>query len=1040
MARFIYDVDKITRYIDIHKQFNGGLKTVDTDDALKDIYLREAENVSLSEFNFLEKRYGLHNLKEYAPWVSLSSTSSIVQGYFEYYVDATTVHRIIAIEGNFYIDTGTGFNKINFYGNESIVVNNFASNSLFGTQAPRYIVGSALPSPQPAGQFIQSTNGNVYQSVIVSIDPFTVDWVVVSGGHTFPVTSPGFIQGQYYFDTRTTTYYIWNNVTGFTGTMTAVPPITAIPAEIQSTRPIEGVRLDDKLYIATGTRPIYYKGDGKLYVFPEYEMSDLDIQKRGYNLNSYNIEQDIYGVKTLIKDSSYGPASEINGGVQVGVRSVLVKESVKYPLVPHQFNNGKLTFDLAYHMYQDAVGTYWTLGDNNFSSDVLPGVGWNNSWAKWTLSSGVYTITNKKFELTFHARVLRKPTGTLGSTFYQQVPAKIIFSATTELGASISGSYFTNNFTEYPESLQFGPDALIFPSELVNYPPGGTTSNVINLRGLKIEITDLNAGYFDYLVQFYTTETSYRYAKDFNGDDDRTKLPVKYTEETLTGSVEFENIWVTPEKLEDFNEAPLNTLRVHSCNRVTEHNGRLCFFGNPQHPDYLFFSDIASKEYIPYFYTLQFTNDLQEPVNSVNKFMNILVVQSPSYTWGIKGDSPFPLSELEGQIYQKITINPTIGCIAPHSVKNVRNQLYFLSKEGIFTLRALYAEDNRYNVDPIDRNIYNIVSRDTNAIAAYFDNQYWLNFPTTGETLRYYVDKKAWVKDTYAAWNSFGGVHKYINDSGKLRFITELSQLEGNNSVKIFEIEVDYSLPTDLTKNITSKITTSYLNQNQPFHPKNYKEAKFDFAIQNEYNTSLAELPIIVGSGVETSAYVQFDVSLIDRHFYSITFENTEVTTGASYTVKIDDVIVLHNGTVNDDGFGNLDAIRFMSNKTGVVTVNIAIVNTVTDAETLKLYDSTYDHTVTFNTVVLSEEGTLNIDPIESYTSADVAVPIDLGTRTGNWTFGTSNFGNVIVAVKTVKLSGRGYNSKVSIIEDSKSKWTLESLGITYKVKKARSR
>jgi hypothetical protein len=55
MARFNYDVDKITRYIDIHKQFQGGLKTVDTDDALRDVYLREAENVSLSEFNFIEK-------------------------------------------------------------------------------------------------------------------------------------------------------------------------------------------------------------------------------------------------------------------------------------------------------------------------------------------------------------------------------------------------------------------------------------------------------------------------------------------------------------------------------------------------------------------------------------------------------------------------------------------------------------------------------------------------------------------------------------------------------------------------------------------------------------------------------------------------------------------------------------------------------------------------------------------------------------------------------------------------------------------------
>jgi hypothetical protein len=60
MAKYRYDVDKITRLIDVHKSFPGGLKTVDTDDSLKDVYLREAENISLSEFNFVEKRYGLH--------------------------------------------------------------------------------------------------------------------------------------------------------------------------------------------------------------------------------------------------------------------------------------------------------------------------------------------------------------------------------------------------------------------------------------------------------------------------------------------------------------------------------------------------------------------------------------------------------------------------------------------------------------------------------------------------------------------------------------------------------------------------------------------------------------------------------------------------------------------------------------------------------------------------------------------------------------------------------------------------------------------
>jgi hypothetical protein len=60
MAKFDYDVNTRQRLIDIHKQFKGGLKTVDTDDALGSVFLRQAENISLSEFGFIEKRYGTY--------------------------------------------------------------------------------------------------------------------------------------------------------------------------------------------------------------------------------------------------------------------------------------------------------------------------------------------------------------------------------------------------------------------------------------------------------------------------------------------------------------------------------------------------------------------------------------------------------------------------------------------------------------------------------------------------------------------------------------------------------------------------------------------------------------------------------------------------------------------------------------------------------------------------------------------------------------------------------------------------------------------
>ena len=1014
MARFIYDVDKTTRYIDIHKQFSGGLKTVDTDDALRDVYLREAENVSLSEFNFLEKRYGLHNLKEHAPWASLTSTSAIVQGYFEYYVNPNTVHKIIVIEGNFYIDQGIGFVKLEFFSTEvgtpfvdlssfgiytDNVVNFIVTGTQFGTQSPFFAQNSAsLPTGSYNEQVIYAFNNDSYYawngSVWNLLDPAT------SASDSYPAA--GFVLNNYYYDTRTDRSYRWLNNSGYGGSLT-IMETSLYRADIQTTRSIEGVRIDDKLYIATGTYPVYYKGDGKIYVFPGYIMSDLDISgvngfALGYNLNSTNLETDLTNL----------PLAENTNNIPTKLLNIIPKSNTFLPRIP--YSGGNLQFQISYDLGNNANRNYYNTGFTSVGGITTTNGGSYGSYVDFSGSgSGPFQVTTDKANWILKPVVYKRRATVAGE--YVQVP-----------DAELDYITLTND-----------QNGAVTTREEFDLLPLNSTDPISNMI---VTVKDVETGFWDYKVVLSLFRTGF--VPSFSV----TTIPtVQGPNRVSTATVEFLNVWVTPEELIDYKTEPFISLKTHTCNRITEHNGRLCLFGSTTHPDYLFFSTISAKEYFPYSYSLQFTNEMKEPITAVNKFMNILVVQSPSYTWGIKGDSPFPLSSVEGEIYRKITINPTIGCIAPNSVKNVRNQLYFLSKEGIFTLRALYAEDNRYNVDPIDRNIYNIVPRDTNAISAYFDDQYWLHFPKSGETFRYYVDKKAWVKDIYRSWRTFGGVFKYINESGKLRFITELSQLENGNPVKIFEIEVDYSLPTDLTKNITSKVTTSYLNQNQPFHPKNYKEAKFDFAIQNEYNTSNQKL--LITNYAETVNYVQFNVSLINRHFYSITFEPNEIgTRPAAYTVEVDAVQV-SSGNITETN-GNLSTIRFMSNKTGNVLVKITSTDKIVianmSAASIKLYDSTYDHTVTFNTLVLSEEGTLNIDPIESYTSADVAVPINLGTQMGNWTFGTTNFGNVIVAIKTVKLSGRGYNSKVSIIEESKSKWTLESLGITYKMKKARSR
>jgi hypothetical protein len=102
------------------------------------------------------------------------------------------------------------------------------------------------------------------------------------------------------------------------------------------------------------------------------------------------------------------------------------------------------------------------------------------------------------------------------------------------------------------------------------------------------------------------------------------------------------------------------------------------------------------------------------------------------------------------------------------------------------------------------------------------------------------------------------------------------------------------------------------------------------------------------------------------------------------------------------------------------------------------VYDKTYDPTINFATLVTSEENILNVDyEIENYNKFK-STEIELGSRFGSWEFNKDTFGNSVTVVKTEKLSGKGHNIKVTFVDFSKSKWTLETLGTTYKMRKAR--
>ena len=466
-------------------------------------------------------------------------------------------------------------------------------------------------------------------------------------------------------------------------------------------------------------------------------------------------------------------------------------------------------------------------------------------------------------------------------------------------------------------------------------------------------------------------------------------------------------------------------------------------FGSTEMPTALFYSFPDRPFYFPSFFYLDFTNDENKPLASVTSFMNILVVQTEDRTWGVRGnsglvDAPSP--------YIPFSINPSMGTVAQKSVRAVRNKLFFLSKQGVASLNSLYAVDEMYNVKFEDLNIRNIVPQDTKAVGIQYDNQYWLNFPNFGITLRWYIDKNAWVKDIFS-WSDFNGVFKWQIVNGQLEFITYPSQFKEGQNLSIYKVGIDYTLPTDLAETITTRVETSFLNQNYPFHPKNYKEAKLDFTLQNEYNISKETLynkeDIILTDGVH---YLD-NVNLVKNHRYRVYFYDMPVgTTGATIGVypklQTEDPVYSPFYEISLTPTSNYFEFVIPNAVTdGVYDIKVEFDEEQTVGPlSLDLRDATYDNDLTFLTWIVSEDNTLNQDPIQNYDQAKAEIDFSLRDKFGDWEFGETNFGKTTTAVKTIKLSGKGYNAKLYMEDFSKSKWTLESLGLTYKMKRARSR
>ena len=826
-SRTNYNVDTTTKILDTHKQFMGGLKTVDTDDSVRDFFLRDAENLSLSEFGFVERRYGLvkdanyEQLVDVVNEVELPDSDDVffkdrLQGYFEYTRKDKVKEIIVFYNGRLYL------------------------NGVLITTLYRY------PS---------------------DFDP-------ILGRFNTNITADDFAE---YID-RVYPNISFNPEANF----------TSIGSLFNTGRSIDGVRIDDRMFFFTGVYPIVYEGTGEFYLLPEFVTNFEQLALFNHNLHTANLNR--------VYTSGFAPRPVTSDAIDLTTPAF--GDTGYAPMYPYMVGTGSgLDIKVNYKLPPIAPYTstnFQTFVDNEQITtqqylELVPEIYYRPSGLSSTVSDETWTRVEQQ-------------------NVQYQVLNNLILVAPGE-----NEPLPTPQDVLAYESFKF--PSFITPSRSFAGQPLYSATE----KRFDIKILGLPSGLFDIQVVYRIYQAGYTTTDGF----------FQFEEKVLFESVEFiRNITFTKEKTTDYIRTELiddqevtvpvnDPAALWTCNRVLNHYGKLMAYGSLIHPERVFISHPTFIHYFPFFFTRDFETDERDAIQQITPFMNILVVQTESYSWGLKG-----IDAVLGapNFYTPFVISPLYGTIAPNSVRPVRNQLFFLSRDGIVSLQSLYAIDEQYNVKHIDTNIENIVPLDPDAVAIQYDNQYWIHFPNTANfmTLRYHVDMKAWMKDTYFEYNGldannkpqlsltvFNGVHKYLREDEKLVLITnpmkQLSSFDTTNddeNYRINRLYVDYTIATDLKELPRTLFETSFLDQSRPFNEKKYIEEKMEFTIQNEYHIGKEAIfrdeDLQMNDTPNINSYTMYDLPLQKNHDYQVVIPKQGLT-----PVTIDGNVLYPNQTAD---------------------------------------------------------------------------------------------------------------------------------------------
>lgn len=216
-------------------------------------------------------------------------------------------------------------------------------------------------------------------------------------------------------------------------------------------------------------------------------------------------------------------------------------------------------------------------------------------------------------------------------------------------------------------------------------------------------------------------------------------------------------------------QTTLPSTNIQSCRRILLHWDRLILYdpkidstvGTTNERDCIYISQVGEPTYFPSLNVISFGADTQQRVKKIVRYRNILMIFTQDTIQSLAGKSPSD--------YVRSLINSQVGTIWGGSVQVVENDVYFISKQGIYAVRPNVYQLDNFNIASLDDQIrddfsmmfipsdgtVNVGSAVAQVVSAVHNNQYWL-YSTQGYIYRYYFNRKSWVRDTMPS--HFGSV------------------------------------------------------------------------------------------------------------------------------------------------------------------------------------------------------------------------------------------------------------------------------------------